>query len=46
MRTEAIGLARDLMRMEPEHQDWSSWTVQVTDEMQKVEFNLAFNEAI
>ena len=45
-RAEANGLARDLMRMEPERQDWSSWAIQVTDEKHKVIINLDFSEAV
>ena len=33
-RQEAIGFARDLIRMEPERRDWSSWAVRVTGEAQ------------
>jgi hypothetical protein len=32
VRAEAIGFARDLMRLEPERRDWSRWVVRVTDE--------------
>jgi hypothetical protein len=28
-RAEAIGFARDLMRLEPERRDWARWTVRV-----------------
>ncbi len=45
-RAKAIGLARDLMRLEPERQDWSSWAVQVADEMHKEIFDLHFSEAV
>jgi hypothetical protein len=41
-RTEAIGFASDLMRLEPERRDWSDCFVQVTDESQKTVFNLPF----
>jgi hypothetical protein len=34
------------MRMEPERQDWSSWSVQVTDEKHKVLINIDFSEAV
>jgi hypothetical protein len=44
-RAEAVGFARDFMRMEPERRDCSSWTVRVTDEDQKSVFDLAFVEA-
>lgn len=45
-RTEAIGFARDLMLMEPARREWSSWAIQVTDELQTVVLNLAFSEAV
>lgn len=45
-RTEAIGFARDLMLMEPARREWSSWAVQVTDELRTVVLNLAFSEAV
>ncbi|HEY8009250.1 MAG TPA: hypothetical protein VIE66_21300 [Methylocella sp.] len=45
-RAEAIGLARDLMRMEPERQDWSSWSIHVTDEKHQEIFDLDFSEAV
>ncbi|MDR3461286.1 MAG: hypothetical protein P4L76_03085 [Beijerinckiaceae bacterium] len=28
---EAVGLARDIMRLEPGRRNWSKWTVSVTD---------------
>ena len=46
VREEAIGFARDLMRMEPERQDWSSWAVHVTDESQSSVFDLSFLEVV
>lgn len=46
VRKEALGFARDLMRLEPSRQDWSSWAVQVTDELQRVVLDLAFTEAV
>jgi hypothetical protein len=45
-RAEAIGFARDLMRMEPERRDWSSWVVRVTDEDKKSVLDLAFVEVV
>jgi hypothetical protein len=45
-RDEAIGFARDLMRMEPERRDWKHWTVHVTDGERKPVFDLSFSEAI
>jgi hypothetical protein len=44
-RQEALGFARDLIRMEPEQRDWSSWTVCVTDEAQTSVLELSFLEA-
>ena len=44
-RAEAVGFARDLMRMEPERREWSSWAVCVTDETQKPVLKLGFMEA-
>jgi uncharacterized protein DUF6894 len=41
-RKEAIGFARDVMRMEPERRDWTSWVVCVTDETQRSVFEVAF----
>jgi hypothetical protein len=43
-RAEAIGFARDLMRMEPERREWSSWAVCVTDETHKPVLKLGFRE--
>ena len=45
VRAEAIGFARDLMRLEPLRRDWSHWVVRVTDEDQKSVFDLPFPEA-
>jgi hypothetical protein len=44
-RQEAIGFARDLIRMEPERRDWSSWVVRVTDCADRSVFDLLFSEA-
>jgi uncharacterized protein DUF6894 len=44
-RKEAIGFARDLIRMKPERRDWSSWAVRVTDEAQRLVLDLSFSEA-
>jgi hypothetical protein len=46
VREEAIGFARDLIRMEPERRDWSSWTVRVSDSAEKSVLNLLFSEAL
>jgi len=45
VREEAI-VARDLIRMEPERRDWSSWAVRVTDSAEKSVLNLLFSEAL
>jgi hypothetical protein len=45
-RKEAVGFARDMMRMEPERQDWSSWVVCVTDAEQQSVLNVAFAELV
>ncbi len=44
-RAEAIGFARDLMRLEPERRDWARWTVRVTDDDRQSVFDLSFTEA-
>jgi hypothetical protein len=44
-RAEAMGFARDLMRLEPERRDWSRWAVRVTDDNRKPVFDLPFLEA-
>jgi len=44
-RSEAIGLARDLMRLQPERRDWSGCTVRVTDDERNFLFDLPFLEA-
>jgi hypothetical protein len=46
VRTEAVGFARDLMRMQPERRDWSEWVVCVTDEAHQPVFKVAFSEAV
>jgi hypothetical protein len=45
-RTEAIGFAGDLMRMEPERRDWSQWIVRVTDEDRNQVFDLPFPKIV
>jgi hypothetical protein len=45
-RKEAIGFARDMMRMEPERRDWSSWVVCVTDDAQQCVLKLNFADAV
>jgi hypothetical protein len=44
-RAEAIGFARDLMRLEPERRDWSNWRVRVTDEDQQLVLDIPFADA-
>ena len=44
-RDEAIGFARDLMRLGPIRRDWSRWSIHVTDESECVVFDLPFLEA-
>lgn len=44
-QAEAIGFASDLMRLEPERRDWSSWMVRVTGEDQESVFDLPFPDA-
>ena len=46
VRKEAIGFARDLIRMEPERRDWLTWAVCVTDSAEKSVLNLLFSEAL
>jgi hypothetical protein len=45
-RAEAIGFARDLMRMEPGRRDWMGWTVHVSDDAHRHIFDLDFPEAV
>lgn len=45
VHAEAIGFARDLMRLEPLRRDWSRWVVRVTDDNQNSVFNLPFPKA-
>jgi hypothetical protein len=45
-RKEAIGFARDMMRMEPDRRDWSSWVVCVTDDAQQCVLEVAFSEVV
>jgi hypothetical protein len=44
-REEAVGFARDMMRMEPGRRDWTGWIVCVTDEAQRCVFKVAFVDA-
>jgi hypothetical protein len=46
VRTEAVGFARDLMRMQPERRDWSAWVVCVTDEAQQAVLKVAFSDVV
>jgi uncharacterized protein DUF6894 len=43
-RAEAVGFARDLMRMEPERRDWSRWAIRVADGDRQTLFELPFGE--
>jgi len=43
-RSEALGLARDLMRLQPERRDWSGCAVRVTDNERNVLFDVPFLE--
>jgi hypothetical protein len=45
VRKEAVGFARDMMRMEPGRRDWTGWIVCVTDEAQRCVFEVAFADA-
>ncbi len=45
-RAEAVGFARDLMRLDYDRRDWSQWIVRVTDENQFVVFELPFSQAM
>jgi hypothetical protein len=44
-RTEAIGLARDLMRHSLHPRGWSHGAIRVTDDSQRLVLNLPFAEA-
>lgn len=43
-RKEAVGFALDMMRMEPDRRDWSSWVVCVTDEAKQCVFKVEFSD--
>jgi uncharacterized protein DUF6894 len=45
-RTEAVGFARDLIRMQPERRDWSACVVCVTDEAHQPVLKVAFSEVV
>ena len=45
VREEAVGFARDMMRMEPERRAWSTCSVLVTDEAQATVLQMAFSDA-
>lgn len=45
VRTEAIGFARDLMRISAQRQEWSHWAIRVTDDHDSLVLNLPFAEA-
>jgi len=44
-REEANGFALDLIRLEPEREDWRGWRVRVTNEDQQPLFDLPFLDA-
>ena len=44
VREEAVGFARDMMRMEPDRRDWSSWVVLVTDDANQCVLNVEFSD--
>ena len=46
VRAEALGFARDLMRLDPLRKDWSTSRVLVTDENEAVVIEIPFAEAI
>jgi hypothetical protein len=41
-RAEALGLARDLMRLRNDRKDWSGWSIRVTDEQHAFVLELPF----
>jgi hypothetical protein len=45
VRAEALGFARDLMRLQTEWRDWSNAIVHVTDENQNTVLDLSFADA-
>jgi hypothetical protein len=45
-RTEAIGFARDMMRMEYDRRDWSAWAVCVTDDARECVLKIAFSDVV
>ena len=45
-RDEAMGLARDLIRLKPNRRDWSSWSVRVTDEDNHSVLEVRFSEPL
>ena len=45
-REEAVGFARDMMRMEPSRRDWAGWLVRVTGEDRNHLFDLPFLETL
>jgi hypothetical protein len=46
VRAEAVGFARDMMRMEPDRRDWSAWVVCVTDDARECVLKIAFLDAV
>jgi hypothetical protein len=45
-REEAIGFARDLIRIEPTRRDWVDWLVRVTGEDREHLFDLPFLDVL
>jgi hypothetical protein len=45
-RAEAIGFARDIMRMEYDRRDWSAWVVCVTDDARECILKIAFSDVV
>ena len=46
VRAEAIGLARDLMRLDYGRRDWSGWAIRVTDDAHHLVLDLPFAEVV
>jgi hypothetical protein len=44
-RAEAIGFAKDLMRLGPIRRDWSKWSIHVTDDSHGVVLDIPFLDA-
>jgi hypothetical protein len=46
VREEAVGFARDMMRMEPDRRDWTNWVVLVTDDANQRVLNVEFSDVV